>query len=49
MTKLHYNWKYPFLRPTEKAVVVRYKQKFQAGSSTAAPAPAPAAAAVATD
>ena len=47
MVRLHYNWKYPFLRPTRAAVVQRYGDKFHGGSSTA-PAPAPAAAASAS-
>jgi hypothetical protein len=47
LARLHYNWKYPFLRPTTDAVVTRYKKKFgdTAPAEPAladAPAPAPA-------
>lgn len=44
MTRLHYNWKYEFLRPTIESVVARYKLKFQARSSAldSAPNPLPA-------
>ena len=49
MTKLHYNWKYVFLRPTLAKVVAHYNSKFRASNSavnSAAPAAAvpPAAA-----
>lgn len=51
MVKLHYNWKYVFLRPSIEKIVKRYKLKFHNvhAASTAAPAPAapPAAAAAA--
>ena len=30
MTKLHYAWKYPFLRGTTKQVTERYNKKFRA-------------------
>ena len=51
MIKLHYNWKYNFLRPSMEEIVKRYNEKFRptkaaaASTSTAAPAmaaPAPA-------
>ena len=42
---LHHNWKYPFLRPTNEAVVKRYKQKFHTTVGDAPPAAAPDAAA----
>ena len=41
MIKLHYNWKYEFLRPTIEQVMVglaRYKQKWPGAFSTAAAA-----------
>ena len=41
MTRLHYNWKYEFLRPTIESVVARYKLKFQARSSALDSAPNP--------
>ena len=41
MTKLHHNWKYPFLRPTNAIVVQRYKEKFK-HEFQAPPAPTPA-------
>ena len=48
--KLHYNWKYVFLRPTIQEIVERYKQKFggsacasASSSVVAAPAVAPVA------
>ena len=49
MVKLHYNWKYPFLRPTIESVVQRYNQKFgfQASSSSSAALVPPAGAAAA--
>ena len=46
MIKLHYNWKYEFVRPTLKEVVDRYHEKFKANTmfvaeaSAAAPASA---------
>ena len=45
ITRLHHNWKYPFLRPTNEAVVKRYKQKFHTTAGDAPPAAAPDAAA----
>ena len=29
--RLHYNWKYKFLRPTVDAIVTRYNQKWHDG------------------
>ena len=29
MVKLHYNWKYPFLRPNVAEVIARYNKKFR--------------------
>lgn len=54
--KLHYNWKYTFLRPTINEVCVRYKFKFHGVAATlaaaadvaATPAGVPAAAATPT-
>ena len=47
MVKLHYNWKYKFVRPTLEEVVDRYHEKFKASNtmfvaeaSAAAPASA---------
>ena len=50
MVKLHYNWKYQFLRPTVKEIIMRYNKKFHptvhaklvaaATSSSAASSPA---------
>ena len=46
MVKLHYNWKYEFVRPTLEEVVDRYHEKFKANTmfvaeaSAAAPASA---------
>ena len=41
--KLHYNWKYPFIRPSVKEVCARYKAKHgQGGAPPAAVAPAAA-------
>ena len=40
MVRLHYNWKYPFLRPTIEEVVKRYLEKFHK-KEVAAPSPAP--------
>ena len=40
MVRLHYNWKYPFLRPTIEEVVKRYLEKFHK-KEAAAPSPAP--------
>ena len=42
MIKLHYNWKYIFLRPTVKEIIKRYQQKFSDSSSAAATAEATA-------
>ena len=53
MVKLHYNWKYPFLRPTMEKIIGRYNLKFRPTSldpaaalapdpTAAAPVPAPA-------
>ena len=36
MVKLHYNWKYEFVRPTIEEVTARYKLKFHAGKPDAA-------------
>ena len=49
MVKLHYDWQYDFLRPTEKELVPRYNEKWHGalvpaahvGVATPAPAPAP--------
>ena len=52
MIKMHYNWKYPFLRPTIEEVCKRYKEKFSsdaAAAATPATAPAPAVAPVTND
>ena len=38
MVKLHYNWKYIFLRPTIEEITKRYKDKFGRPSSDASPA-----------
>ena len=38
MVKLHYNWKYIFLRPTIEEITKRYKDKFGRPSGEAAPA-----------
>ena len=50
MVKLHYNWKYAFLRPTIEEVIKRYTEKFRptVAARQAAGAAAAAAAAVAT-
>ena len=50
MVKLHYNWKYLFLRPTMAQIIDRYNIKFRtvpadATAPTAAPTAAPAVAA----
>ena len=54
MVKLHYNWKYSFLRPSLAKIIERYNLKFGAkqpappspptapGPTAAAPSPAPA-------
>ena len=50
MVKLHYNWKYEFLRPSIKQVVDRYNLKWprgKAGNQVAAAAAKTAAAAAA--
>ena len=46
MVKLHYNWKYEFVRPTLEEVVDRYHEKFKANPMfvTEASAAAPASA-----
>ena len=51
MTKLHYNWKYKFLRPSVEQVVKRYKEKWpgQTGKAAAMAAAAAAAAAQAAE
>ena len=38
MVKLHYNWKYIFLRLTIEEITKRYKDKFGRPSGEAAPA-----------
>ena len=51
MVKLHYNWKYPFLRPTMEKIIGRYNLKFRptsldpAAALAPSPAPGPTAAA----
>ena len=47
MIKLHYNWKYIFLRPTLQEIINRYKQKFHKCAADAPAAAAPAVAAAA--
>ena len=50
--KLHYDWKYKFLRPTVKQVVTRYKIKFHnldPAVAAAADAAAASAASAAAD
>ena len=48
MVKLHYNWKYEFVRPTVDEVCERYKVKHaQGGARPAVAVPAPAEEAVA--
>lgn len=42
ITKLHYNWKYPFLRAPNAEVVQRYK-KYHGGNSVAMPVAMPVA------
>ena len=44
MVKLHYDWKYPFLRPKVESVVKRYNLKFGNVAPQAAAAEAPVAA-----
>ena len=44
MVKLHYDWKYPFLRPKVESVVKRYNLKFGNVAPQAAEAEAPVAA-----
>jgi hypothetical protein len=44
MVKLHYNWKYEFLRPSIEEIVKRYKLKFHSVHAAFAAAPTPAAA-----
>ena len=51
MVKLHYNWKYVFLRPTVEEIFERYKQKFggsACASASSSVVTAPAVAPVAT-
>jgi hypothetical protein len=43
MVKLHYNWKYVFLRPTMNKIIERYNLKFRPTMETAAPSPLAAA------
>ena len=44
MVKLHYNWKYKFVRPTVEEVCARHKIKHaQGGGARQVAAPAPAA------
>ena len=47
MVKLHYNWKYEFLRPTVKEIIARYNKKFRPTVHTKLVAAASAAAAAA--
>ena len=47
ITKLHYNWKYVFLRPTIEEVVRHYNNKFGTTSSSASTSAQPAAEAAA--
>ena len=47
VVKCHYNWKYPFLRPSVKQVINRYNTKFHGVRGAFAVAAAEAAAAVA--
>lgn len=49
MVKLHYNWKYAFLRPTIEEVCKRYKAKFNGVAPEAEMATAEAAAAAVAD
>ena len=42
MVKLHYNWKYLFLRPTMAQIIDRYNIKFHGSPAGAAPADATA-------
>ena len=39
MVKLHYNWKYEFVRPTLEEVVDRYHEKFKANPMFVAEGP----------
>ena len=39
ITRMHHNWKYVFLRPTNAAVVQRYKSKFGDGRPADAAGP----------
>jgi hypothetical protein len=43
MVKLHYNWKYKFVRPTVEEVCAPYKIKHAQGGARQVAAPAPAA------
>eukprot|EP00966_Prymnesium_polylepis_P258309 5966760-Prymnesium_polylepis.1 len=43
MIKLHYNWKYNFIRPTAEEVCARYLAKHGQGGARETPPPAPAA------
>ena len=36
MVKLHYNWKYTFLRPSKYLVTERYNLKFRPNKTTGA-------------
>ena len=41
MIKLHYNWKYVFLRPSMAQIIARYKVKFGGDAATATAPPSP--------
>ena len=41
--KLHYNWKYVFLRPSMAQIIARYKVKFGGDAATATAPAAPTA------
>ena len=45
MIKLHYDWQYEYLRPSEKEIIDRYNAKWHGDLVPAAPAPAAAPAA----
>jgi hypothetical protein len=50
IVRLHYNWKYDFIRPSIKAVCARYMEKFHAAPCAAASdEPSASAAAAAPD
>ena len=38
IVKLHYNWKYKFLRPTIDEVIMRYNMRFKGQGDPQAPA-----------